>query len=265
MKTEGTIPSPAKWEDIVFENRNKEYGAYFIRKIYNKHVIMASAIMLLLAVLVIAGPTLAELFRSKDADHDTKKDLSRVVTLDQPPPIMPNTPPPPRVEVPPPVKTLKYVAPKVTKEEVVEEEIPTIEEIKKVEVSTETTEGPETVVFEEPVKEVVDNGDDQIYTVVEQQPEFPGGMEAMMKFIQKNMKYPAQARRMGTEGRVFIGFVVNLDGHITDVSPIKGISVDCDKEAARVISMMPPWKPGKQNGRAVRVRFVLPVNFKLAD
>src|SRR5258707_735640 len=134
----------------------------------------------LLAVLVIAGPTLAELFRSKDTGHDSKKDLSRVVTLDQPPPIMPNTPPPPRVEVPTPVKTLKYVAPKVTKEEVVEEEIPTIEEIKKVEVSTETTEGPETVVFEEPVKEVVDNGDDQIYTVVEQQPEFPGGMEAMM-------------------------------------------------------------------------------------
>jgi len=167
------------------------------------------------------------------------------------------------VEVPPPVKTLKYVAPKVTKEEVVEEEIPTIEEIKKVEVSTETTEGPETVVFEEPVKQVVDNGDDQIYTVVEQQPEFPGGIEAMMKFIQKNMKYPAQARRMGTEGRVFIGFVVNNDGHITDVAPIKGISADCDKEAARVISMMPNWKPGKQNGRTVAVQYNLPVRFTL--
>src|SRR5258706_10658017 len=253
MKTEGTIPSPAKWEDIVFENRNKEYGAYFIRKIYNKHVIMASAIMLLLAVLVIAGPTLAELFRSKDADHDTKKDLSRIVTLDQPPPIMPNKPPPPRVEVPPPVKTLKYVAPKVTKEEVVEEEIPTIEEIKKVEVSTETTEGPETVVFEEPVKEVVDNGDDQIYTVVEQQPEFPGGMEAMMKFIQKNMKYPAQARRMGTEGRVFIGFVVNLDGHITDVLHIKGISVDCDKVGALMLNLISPQISCQENRCVVRV------------
>src|SRR5258708_17361490 len=104
---------------------------------------------------------------------------------------MPNTPPPPRVEVPPPVKTLKYVAPKVTKEEVVEEEIPTIEEIKKVEVSTETTEGPETVVFEEPVKEVVDNGDDQIYTVAYQQPAVPGCMASMMRFIQHDLKYPA--------------------------------------------------------------------------
>lgn len=263
MKTEAAVN--LHWDDLVFENRNKDYGAYFIRKIYSRNVMMAFGGMLIILTLAILYPTIAEFFRSKEAVNDHKKDLSKVVTLDQPPPIMPNTPPPPRVEVPPPVKTLKYVAPKVTKEEVVEEEIPTIEEIKKVEVSTETTEGPETVVFEEPVKEVVDNGDNQIYTVVEQQPEFPGGYESMMKFLQKNIKYPSQARRMGTEGRVFVGFVVNLDGKITDVTTVKGISADCDKEASRVIMMMPPWKPGKQNGRAVRVRFVLPVNFKLAD
>ncbi len=264
MKTEAAIHTT--WEDILFENRNKDYGAYFIRKIYSRNVILSFIGMLLIMGLAIAYPTIAEFFRSREGASDFKKDLSKVVTLDQPPPIMPNTPPPPRVEVPPPVKTLKYVAPKVTKEEVLEEEIPTIEEIKKTEVSTETTEGPETVVFEEPVKEVVDNGDDnQIYTVVEQQPEFPGGYEAMMKFIQKNMKYPPQARRMGTEGRVFVGFVVNTDGKITDVQTVKGISMDCDKEAARVVQMMPPWKAGKQNGRPVRVRFVLPVNFKLAD
>ncbi len=264
MKTEVTTV-PASWDDIVFENRNKEYGAYLLRKIYSRNVLLAVVAMLVFSGLVIAGPEIAKLFRS-DEVKESKRDLNKVVSLDQPPPIMPNTPPPPRVEVPPPVKTLKYVAPKVTKEEVVEEEIPTIEEIKKVEVSTETVEGPETVVFEEPVKAAVDNGDDnQIYTVVEQQPEFPGGLEAMMKFIQKNMKYPAQARRMGTEGKVFIGFVVNSDGKIVDVNTIKGISADCDKEATRVIGLMPPWKPGKQNGRAVRVRYVLPVNFKLAD
>lgn len=263
MKTEGNVP--AKWDDIVFLNRNKEYGAYFLRKIYSRNVMLACAGLVVILLLIVAYPSIAEFFRSKEPVDANKKNLSKVVTLDQPPPIMPNTPPPPRVEVPPPVKTLKYVAPKVTKEEVVEEEIPTIEEIKKVEVSTETTEGPETVVFEEPVKEVVDNGDNQIYTIVEQQPEFPGGIEAMMKYLQKNIKYPPQARRMGTEGRVFVEFVVNLDGKITDVRTVKGISTDCDKEAARVITMMPPWKPGKQNGRAVRVRYVLPVNFKLAD
>ena len=95
MKTESAVPG--KWEDIVFANRNKEYGAYLIRKIYTKNVLVASAIMLSLAGLVIAGPALAELFRSKETDHANKRDLSKVVTLDQPPPIMPNTPPPPRV------------------------------------------------------------------------------------------------------------------------------------------------------------------------
>src|SRR6202142_1086596 len=218
MKTGAVIPQA--WEDIVFEHRNKDYGAYIIRRIYSKHVVLSAGIMLLLMGFVFAYPKIAEFFKSRDTD--TKPKLKNtVVSLDQPPPIMPNTPPPPRVEVPPPVKTLKYVAPKVTKEEVVEEEIPTIEEIKKTEVSTETVEGPETVVFEEPVKTVVDNGDDnKIWTVVEQQPEFPGGVEAMMKYLQKNIKYPNQARRMGTEGKVFIGFVVNADGRIADVTTV---------------------------------------------
>ena len=258
MKTEGAVTT--SWEDLLFENRNKDYGAYFLRKIYSRNVVMASLGMTVIMGLVFAYPSI-----SRSALANLIKDRGKVVKLDQPPPIMPNTPPPPKVDVPPPpVKTLKYVAPKVFKEEVVEEELPTIDEIKRAEVSTEISEGQD-VVFEEPVKAVVETDDKKIYTLVEQQPEFPGGMEAMMKFIQKNMKYPAQARRMGTEGRVFIGFVVNGDGQITDVTTVKGISMECDQEATRVIQMMPPWKAGKQNGRAVRVRFVLPVNFKLAD
>jgi periplasmic protein TonB len=263
MKAEAT--AEVKWEDIVFENRNREYGAYLIRKIYSKNVLMAAGLMLALVATLLASPYIAAFFKSNDGDE--KKVLKNtVVSLDQPPPIMPNQPPPPRLEIPPPVKTLKYVAPKVTAKEVVEEEIPTIEEIKKTEISTETTEGPETVVFEEPVREVVSEGEDNsIHTFVEQQPEFPGGLEAMMKFIQKNMKYPAQARRMGTEGKVFVGFVVNKDGGITDVETIKGISAECDKEAARVVSLMPHWKVGKQNGKPVRVKYVLPINFKLAQ
>ncbi len=202
MKTEAIAPQ--QWEDIVFENRNKDYGAYILRKIYSKNVMLSAGIMILMMGFVFAYPSIVELFRSHDVD--TKPKLKNtVVSLDQPPPIMPNQPPPPKVEVPPPVKTLKYVAPKVTKEEVVEEEIPTIEEIKKTEVSTETTEGPETVVFEEPVKEVVSDGEDNsVHTFAEQQPEFPGGQEAMMKFIQKNMKYPKIAQRQGTEGKYLL-------------------------------------------------------------
>jgi periplasmic protein TonB len=254
----------ANWEDIVFENRNKSYGAYALRKSYSRNVLLAAGGMVLIMLFTYAAPAIAKLFAGRELEKP--KEVNRVVNLDQPPPIDPNTPPPPKVEVPPPVKTLKYVAPKVTKEEVVEEEIPTIEEIKKVEVSTVTNEGPETVVYEEPVKAVVSEGEDNsIHNFVEQQPEFPGGLEAMNKFIQKNLKYPNQARRMGTEGKVFIQFVVNKDGSITDVDAIKGISIECDKEAQRVVAMMPKWKVGKQNGKPVRVKYVLPINFKLSN
>jgi protein TonB len=258
-----TVKAPS-WEDIVFENRNKEYGAYIIRTLYSRNLITACGIMLLFIALGFSYPTIAAWFKSDDVVVEEKK-LTTVVALDQPPPISETPPPPPKVEIPPPVKTIKYVAPKVTKEEVVEEEIPTIEEIKKTEVSTETVEGPTEVVFEEPVKEVAEVEDNQVYTFVEQNAEFPGGTEAMYKFINKNVKYPAQARRMGTEGRVFVGFVINKDGSIVDVGIVKGISAECDKEAMRVVQMMPPWKAGKQNGKAVRVKFILPINFKLSN
>jgi protein TonB len=88
-------------------------------------------------------------------------------------------------------------------------------------------------------------------------------MAAMYKFIGKNLKYPASARRMGIEGSVFVSFIVDKAGVISDVQVVKGISADCDKEAERVVKQMPNWKPGKQNGRAVKSKFVLPIKFKL--
>jgi protein TonB len=264
MKTAATTNSLEKWEDIVFENRNKEYGAYFIRKIYSKHVVLATLITFLSLGMIFAYPKLAALFKSDDiASIDDGKKL-RTVALDQPPPITPNQPPPPRLEVPPPVKTIKYVAPKVTTEEVPEEEIPTQEELKQVEVADVTQEGEAEVVFTEPVQEVADKGDeDMIFTVVEQKASFPGGFEAMMKFLQKNLKYPASARRMGVDGKVFIEFIVDKEGKMSDIKVLKGVSADCDKEAVRVVEMMPPWTPGRQNGKSVKSKFVLPITFKL--
>ena len=263
MKTEA---APQQlWEDIVFESRNKEYGAYLLRRIYSKHVVRAALIMLFLTLAIIAYPYITAYIRAHTAEPIVEAPKLTTVNLDQPPPITPNQPPPPKLDVPPPVKTIKYVAPKVTKEEVVEEEMPTQEALKQVEVSTVTQEGTEQVVFEEPVQEVVQagNDDDMIFTVVEQQPEYPGGMEAMSKFIGKNLKYPSTARRMGVDGKVFVQFVVDKEGKISDVQVIKGVSADCDKEAVRVVQMMPAWKPGKQNGKAVKARFVLPIRFKL--
>jgi len=257
------------WADLVFEKRNKAYGAYFIRNIYSKNLVLASAITIIVAAFILAFPTISEFFKSAEVVEDTSLKQVKYTDLAPPPPIDKNTPPPPKMDVPPPVKTIiKFLPPKVTdKEEVEEEKMPTIEEVKQNDTGNEDVEGNgEEVIFDEPVAAIVkEEGDeDIIFTIVEQQAEFTGGFEAMAKFLGKNMKYPAQARRMGVEGNVFVSFVIDKEGNISDPQVIKGISAECDKEALRVVKLMPPWKPGKQNGKPVRCRFVLPIKFKLA-
>jgi len=102
-----------------------------------------------------------------------------------------------------------------------------------------------------------------IFIVVEEQPRFPGGNDARIKFLLKNVKYPEEARDLGIQGRVFVTFVVEIDGSITDVKILRGIGGGCDKEAIRVVKSMPKWIPGKQRGVPVRVQFNLPIKFTL--
>lgn len=173
--------------------------------------------------------------------EDDFEDILEIPPTQQPPP------PPPKVQLPEIVE--------VPDEEEIEEEI-------EVELDVEVTEETvvEDIVFEEaPAEEEVE----EVFTIVENQPEFPGGMPAFYKFVGGNMKYPAQARRMGIEGRVFVQFVVDKDGTVTEVKAVKGIGAGCDEEAERVLRMSPKFKPGKQRGRSVKVRMVLPIIFKL--
>jgi protein TonB len=252
-----------RWEDVIFENRNKAYGAYVLRTVYTKNVIRGVILTLVIVALLFYSPDIIAFFKGKEVVEKVAPRKLVYTDLSAPPPIDKPKPPPPQIELPKLQKVIKFVPPKVVKEEVVEE-IPTIEEIKQNEVAAVEVEGPTEVVFEEPVKEVVVAEDEnKIFTVVEQNPEFVGGYEAMMNFIKKNMRYPASARRMGVDGTVYVSFVVDKTGSISEVKTIRGISADCDKEAMRVVSMMPPWKPGKQNGKPVFVRFVLPIKFKL--
>ena len=104
---------------------------------------------------------------------------------------------------------------------------------------------------------------EEVFTFVEQMPEFPGGQTALIDFINKNMIYPPEARENGESGRVMVEFVVLSDGTVTDAKVLKGVSQSIDKEALRVTSIMPRWQPGKQNGRAVNVRYVMPLSFNL--
>ena len=103
----------------------------------------------------------------------------------------------------------------------------------------------------------------EIFQIVEEMPSYPGGEQKLMEYVAKNIKYPQIARETGIQGRVFVGFVVEPDGSVSNVKVLRGIGGGCDEEAMRVVKSMPKWKPGKQRGKAVRVSYMLPVNFKL--
>lgn len=262
MKASSNVAAQ-RWEDLVFENRNKEYGAYLLRTVYTRNVMRGVIVAVVILALVFYSPDIMALFKGEEVVEKAPPRKLVYTELSAPPPIDKPKPPPPQVQLPKLQKVIKFVPPKVVKEEVVEE-IPTIEEIKQHEVAAVEVEGPTEIVFEEPVEEVVvEEDENKIFTVVEQQPEFQGGYEAMMNFLKKNIRYPASARRMGVDGTVYVSFVVSKDGSISEVKVIRGLSADLDKEAVRVVSMMPPWRPGKQNGKPVFVRFVLPIKFKL--
>ena len=103
----------------------------------------------------------------------------------------------------------------------------------------------------------------EIFQIVEEMPAYPGGDQKLMEYVAKNIKYPQIARETGIQGRVFVGFVVEPDGSVSNVKVLRGIGGGCDEEAMRVVKSLPKWKPGKQRGKAVRVSYMLPVNFKL--
>ena len=207
-----------------------------------------------LGLAVAVGLTLAA-FEYKSFDDSGLKDLGSVADnfeelLDVP--ITQQPPPPP----PPP-----------TMEQPVIEEIPDEVEIEeKIEVNFDVDVKETTVIAEVAIKEVVieEEKADQIFDVVETQPNPPGGMSGWNKYLSNNLKYPTQARRMGVEGTVIVVFVINTDGSIQDVEVLRGIGGGCDEEAVKVVTKAPKWEPGKQRGKPVRTRMRLPIRFKLS-
>jgi TonB family C-terminal domain len=146
---------------------------------------------------------------------------------------------------------------------VVEERVETRFEIQVEDDQTQRQD--QTYVPPPPPKPQVEEVTEEIFMVVENQPEFPGGNAAMMKFLNDNIKYPVIAQENGIQGRVICNFVVERDGSITDVQVIRGVDPSLDREAVRVIQQMPRWTPGRQRGQAVRARFTLPVVFRLQN
>lgn len=252
---------PDAWDEMIFEYRNKDYGAYILRKGYSHNLIIGLGLTIAVVVFILVYPTLSKFFGGEETVAKTPPRKLVYTELSAPPPIDKPKPPPPNIVIPRLQKIIKFVPPKVVKEDITELP-PTIAEVKVAEIGAAEVEGPATVVFDEPVEEVI-TGDDEIFIAVDQQPEFPGGYEAMMAFVKQNMRYPANARKMKIEGTVHVSFVVSKTGEISDVKVLRGIMTTCDQEAVRVVQLMPPWKAGKQNGRNVNVRFILPLKFRL--
>ncbi len=258
--------------DIVFENRNKLYGAYALRREYSGHVQRATFIGVGIFILLFCLPELYARLNPEPQKDDIVFEVEfSPITIK---PEERHLPPPP-VEAPPPapVKTVRDLPPLVLPDEqvLVEHLPPTVEMLENALPGQETVDGTEITEFLVPPTEVTGKGDvveikpepEKEYTYAEQQPEFYGGSEAFGKFLQKNLNYPATAARAGVQGKVFIEFTVGTDGRIERARTIKGIGFGCDEEALRVVNLMPNWKPGKQSGVPVRVRYTLPIAFQL--
>ena len=252
--------------DLVFEDRNKSYGAYYLRANHNKTVAIALLITIVAFTLIIGFPKIIDWLKNNNQEVEVPVEITNVELL-PPPPIDETEPPPPPPPPPPVMETVKFTPPVVTDEEVVNEP-PPIQNEELPQISTVTQEGSgddDIIIPDEAGTGVVESKPEEIFTFVEQQPSFPGGETEMMKFIQKNVQYPQMEKETGISGTCFITFIVEKDGKITNIKLLRGVAggAGCDKEAIRVVNMMPPWKAGKQNGREVRVQFNLPIKFSL--
>lgn len=268
----------ADWVDLVFEGRNKAYGAYRLRKSTTKRNILAMVAVVLLLIVAFIILTVknfvdeqrAKVAMTQVAELTNYKQPEKKAEVKQK-----------KVEVEPErvlerVKSsIKFTAPVIKKDEEVkpDEELKTQDEL----MSTKTAIGTfdvkgnddangeilkakEVIAEPEPPKHEEEN---KVFDIVEQQPLFPGGPAALMKYLSENTKYPVVAQENGVQGRVTVQFVVEKDGSISDVHVLRGVDPSLDKEAVRVVKSMPRWTPGKQNGITVRVNYRVPVLFRL--
>lgn len=266
------------WVDLVFEGRNKAYGAYRLRKSTTKRNILAMVAVVLLLIVAFIILTVksfvdeqrAKVAMTQVAELTNYKQPEKKAEVKQK-----------KVEVEPErvverVKSsIKFTAPVIKKDEEVkpDEELKTQDEL----MSTKTAIGTfdvkgnddangeilkakEVIAEPEPPKHEEEN---KVFDIVEQQPLFPGGPTALMKYLSENTKYPVVAQENGVQGRVTVQFVVEKDGSISDVHVLRGVDPSLDKEAVRVVKSMPRWTPGKQNGITVRVNYRVPVLFRL--
>lgn len=267
-----------EWTDLVFEGRNQSYGAYKLRKGTAKRNVWALIIVGLAAALLYLGLQLQKMAEAnKKVENTQAVELAKLNTEKKEAKVEKKEiiKQEPEKVVEQVKSSVKFTAPIIKKDsEVKEEDEIKLDEVQKSdkavgaftvegndEVSGAVLKAKENIPAPEPPKHVVE--ETKIFTVVEQMPMYPGGDAALMGYLRDNIKYPTVAAENGVQGRVVVGFVVERDGSITDVNILRGVDPSLDREAMRVVKSMPRWNPGKQNGSAVRVKYQVPVSFRL--
>lgn len=272
-----------KWVEMVFAGKNKEYGAYQLRKGTSGRNIKALLILVIAAALV--GGFLAwKVIEQKQAEEqqaymeamqlaELQKQAKKEEKKKEP--VKPKIEP--KKEIPVARETQKFTAPVIKKDELVkaENQVKQMDKLdEKVAVGTENKEGTKDRLAEAVRSDIAvaapppppapkPEVSNKVFDVVEEMPHFPGGAAALQAFLSSNTKYPVVAQENGVQGRVIVSFVVERDGSITDVRVVRSVDPSLDREASRVVRSMPRWSPGKQNGSAVRVKYTVPVVFRL--
>ena len=265
------------WVDLVFEGKNQAYGAYQLRKSTGSRNVKALISMFvgfaIIAAIVIAKVQIENAI-ARSVAVETDVELSKLAEKKEAKVEKKEQPKVEQTVVEKVKSSVKFTAPEIKKDSEVkpEEELKSQEDLNKTntaigafdvkgndESAGEVLKAKEVIAQPEPPKQE----ETKVFDVVEEMPSFPGGPGALMSFLSGNIKYPVVAEENGIQGRVIVAFVVERDGSITDVRVVKSVDQSLDKEAVRVVKSMPNWIPGKQNGSAVRVKFTLPVTFRL--
>ena len=264
--------SKASLDDIVFENRNKSYGAYLLRRIYDKNVMIALGISIALFSLALATPVIIKFFSKEEIVIVPEEIPDEVTIIDVP--LDPAAPPPPPIEQPPPpeIKTVKFIPPEPAPDpEVTEPPPPPQEKLNTQNISNENREGKDTLadIPNIPIGPVGGLGEEESVWMgaVTKETGFPGGMESFKKYVNSHMSQKAitYAQDRGIKGRAWVTFEVKKDGSISNVSIIKGKEIPncniCNEAVVEVIKNMPPWVPAENNGSPVIRRIQIPIAF----
>lgn len=268
----------SEWCDIVFNNKNKGYGAYALRQSSSKRHVVALGVIFMLMLVVSLLPQLIGAVKDLNRANDlgTMDNVVVVTDIEVDQRLEEHIRAEDLLSPPPPLKSSIKVTPPVIRPD---EEVRPEDEMHAVSTVLESTltvsmadiQGTDEkygVTLDVLKQNTLITGNDKPkdetpHVRVEVMPQFKGGESELYAFIGKNLKYPVTAQEGQIQGRVIIRFVVTADGDISDVKVLRGIDPSCDKEAVRVVKMMPKWIPGKQNGRNVPVYFTLPVVYKL--